>query len=140
MNKICCPICGSDETEILSQSIPDPLSAQHKSFPRPPMQNLMQYVVNYAAMGASGARMMKGQRPIVYVIGALVGGAIGCAACLLNHVKESGSEPILKQTSRPQTLYQCLDCEHHFGLTFQQSEYATSNTAQYSYHTHRSGK
>ncbi|WP_228142997.1 hypothetical protein [Acinetobacter pittii] len=37
------------------------------------MQSLLHYVVNYAAMGESGARMIRGQRPIIFVIGALVG-------------------------------------------------------------------
>ncbi len=67
---------SSDEIETIQQEAsftPPPNS----TFPKPPMHNLMQYVVNYAAMGASGVRLIRGQKPVIYVIGALVGGAIG---------------------------------------------------------------
>jgi hypothetical protein len=74
-------------------------------------------------MGASGARMIRGQRPIIFVIGALVGGAIGCAACLLNHVHEQTPDSTLKESPLPQTLYQCLECEHHFSLSYEQDRY-----------------
>ncbi|WP_427837860.1 hypothetical protein ABUS21_11505 [Acinetobacter baumannii] len=121
MSRICCPICGSDKVEIVDQKNPTKTTTQRKTFPKPPMQNLLHYVVNYAAMGASGARMIRGQRPIVFVIGALVGGAIGCAACLLNHVHEQTPDPILKESPLPQTLYHCLECEHHFALPFEHS-------------------
>ncbi|MEI1682921.1 hypothetical protein V8P49_17120 [Acinetobacter baumannii] len=127
MSRICCPICGSDEVTIVDQHNQAKSATQRRSFPKPPMQNLLHYVVNYAAMGASGARMIKGQRPIVFVIGALVGGAIGCAACLLNHVHEQAPEPTLKESSLPQTLYQCMDCQHYFALAFEQTKYAFKN-------------
>lgn len=127
MMRINCPMCGGDETEITSQQIPDSTNFQQKPFSKPPMQNLMQYVVNYAVMGASSARLVKGQRPLVYVIGTLIGGAIGCAACFLNHVHEQAPEPMLKQTPKPHTHYHCLECDHHFALAFEQNEYKRSS-------------
>ncbi|EHF3479146.1 MULTISPECIES: hypothetical protein [Acinetobacter] len=123
MSRICCPICGSDEVTIVDQHNPTKTTTQRRPFPKPPMQSLLHYVVNYAAMGASGARMIRGQRPIIFVIGALVGGAIGCAACLLNHVHEQTPDSTLKESPLPQTLYQCLECEHHFALSYEQGRY-----------------
>lgn len=136
MIRINCPMCGSDETEIIPQPIPNTATSQQKSFSKPPMQNLMQHVVNYAVMGASSARMIKGQRPIVYVIGSLIGGVIGCAVCFLNHVHEHAPDPMLKQSPKPQTLYQCLECNHHFALAFEQGEY-NSSQHPYFYHSNR---
>ncbi|ENV33293.1 hypothetical protein [Acinetobacter gerneri] len=131
MSRICCPMCGSDEIETIQQEAsftPPPNS----TFPKPPMHNLMQYVVNYAAMGASGVRLIRGQKPVIYVIGALVGGAIGCAACFLNHMQEQIAEPTLKESSRPHTLYECLECEYRFAMKFEQGE-QRFNAQQHSY-------
>ncbi|MCS4297707.1 MULTISPECIES: hypothetical protein [Acinetobacter] len=54
----------------------------------------MQHVVSYAAMGVSSARLIKGQRHAIDLVGALIGGAVGCAICFLNYVQGQVFEPI----------------------------------------------
>ena len=112
MPRIYCPMCGCDEIEIAAPHISNPSLGQ--TLLKPTMQSLMQYIVNYAAMGISGARLIKGQRPVVYVVGAVIGGAVGCAACFLNYVQEQQPNPMLKETAQAQILYECLECGHHF--------------------------
>ena len=57
MSKICCPMCGSDQVEMIAQpQFQPPPNPTHTNFPKPPMHSLMHYLVNYAAMGATGAR------------------------------------------------------------------------------------
>lgn len=114
MSRIYCPMCGSDEIESSEPYISNPNPPFGETLPKPPMHSLMQYVVNYAAMGVSGARLIKGQRPIVYVVGAFIGGAVGCAVCFLNYVQEQQPNPTLKEMTQSQTLYECLECHHHF--------------------------
>ena len=118
MPRIYCPMCASDEIEIAEPHLSNPNSSLGQSLFKPPMQSLMQYIVNYAAMGISGARLIKGQRPMVYVVGAVIGGAVGCAACFLNYVQEQQPNPILKETAQAQILYECLECGHHFAQSF----------------------
>lgn len=114
MSRIYCPMCASDEIEIAEPHLSNPNSSLGQTLFKPPMQSLMQYIVNYAAMGISGARLIKGQRPMVYVVGAVIGGAVGCAACFLNYVQEQQPNPMLKETAQAQILYECLECGHHF--------------------------
>lgn len=118
MPRIYCPMCASDEIDIAEPHISNPNPSLGQSLLKPPMQSLMQYIVNYAAMGISGARLIKGQRPIVYVVGAVIGGAVGCAACFLNYVQEQQPNPILKETAQAEILYECLECGHHFAQSF----------------------
>ncbi|ENV36445.1 hypothetical protein HI850_000260 [bacterium SPL81] len=124
MSKICCPMCGSDQIEMIAQpQFQPPPNPTQSSFPKPPMHSLMHYLVNYAAMGATGARMLKGQKPMVLIIGAVIGGAVGCAACLLNHLQDAAPTqpptPSIPTQARGQTSYQCLECEYCFALAFQ---------------------
>ena len=118
MPRIYCPMCASDEIEIAEPHLSNPSSSLGQTLLKPPMQSLMQYIVNYAAMGISGARLIKGQRPMVYVVGAVIGGAVGCAACFLNYVQEQQPNPILKETAQAEILYECLECGHHFAQSF----------------------
>ena len=123
MSKICCPMCGSDQVELIPgpQAQTPPQNPQ-PSFPKPPMHSLMHYLVNYAAMGATGARMLKGQKPMVLIIGAVIGGAVGCAACLLNHLQDTAPvspPPSIPAQARGHSFYQCLECEYCFALAFQ---------------------
>lgn len=117
MPRIYCPMCASDAIEIA-----EPYLSTHQpssqTLLKPPMHSLMQYIVNYAAMGMTGARLIKGQRPIVYIVGAVIGGAVGCAACFLNYVQEQQPNPMLKETTHSQILYECQECGHHFAKTF----------------------
>lgn len=114
MPRIYCPMCGGDEIESSESHISNPNPSLGQTLLKPPIHSLMQYIVNYAAMGVSGARLIKGQRPIVYVVGAFIGGAVGCAACILNYVQEQQPKPMLKEMAKTQTLYECLECGHHF--------------------------
>lgn len=125
MTKLCCPMCGSDQVQLIPSPQPhSPPRNPHPSFPKPPMHSLMQYLVNYAAMGATGARMLKGQKPMVLIIGAVIGGAVGCAACLLNHLQDNAPAFPPSHSIPPhpqgQRFYQCLECEYSFALAFQQ--------------------
>ena len=114
MPRIYCPMCGSDEIEIAAPHISNPNPSLGQTLLKPPIHSLMQYIVNYAGMGISGARLIKGQRPMVYVVGAVLGGAVGCAVCFLNYAQEQQPNSKLKGTAQAQILYECLECGHHF--------------------------
>ncbi|WP_180063896.1 hypothetical protein [Acinetobacter sp. YH16042] len=114
MNLIICPACGGDETEMVGPQLSTSIELQQPRSLKPPLQNLIQNVVNYAAMGASSARLIKGQRTMIYVFGALIGGAVGCAACILKHIHEQQSTPFMKEESQPQVHHHCLECGHYF--------------------------
>lgn len=124
MPQICCPICGSDQIELIPrphlQSTPQ---SSYTSMPKPPMHSLMHYLVNYAAMGVTGARMLKGQKPVVLILGAVIGGAVGCAACLLNHLHDSSATypkntSLQVQNPLPQVEveFHCLECDENFAF------------------------
>ncbi|PVZ86911.1 hypothetical protein C9426_14210 [Serratia sp. S1B] len=116
MFQINCPCCGSEKV----QQFPEPeISQSHhqpNNFPSPPMKDVMQYVVNYASLGISTVKIMRGRRPVVYVVGAVAGGIVGCAVCFLNYAQAFNTE--LSESPNPQTLYQCGQCGHHFSCAF----------------------
>lgn len=118
MFQINCPRCGSEKVQQFPEPETHQAHHQPKNFPSPPMKDVMQYIVNYASLGISTVKMMRERRPVVYVVGAVAGGIVGCAVCFLNYAQELNTELSVKESLSPQTLYQCGQCGHHFSFAF----------------------
>lgn len=104
-----CPECGSEQL----QCIPQVISTESRTaLAGINAQQIMQYVVSYALMGATTAKQLRGIRqPLILLVGTVIGGVVGCAVCYLNHHHGNLKEPVQQSSGE---IYQCMECGHTF--------------------------